>query len=102
MVEAWGYDVGTGTLPVPALRRDCTFIGRWGKEQAGSLFLREAGRGEAMLRCLSVAAVAVLVLVLGTPTRSAEEGGPLVVGKNVPASFHPYNVTARLTAKEEP
>ena len=55
-----------------------------------------------MLRCLSVAAVLVLVLVLGAPTRSAEEGGPLVVGKNVPASFHPYNVTARLTAKEEP
>jgi hypothetical protein len=55
-----------------------------------------------MLRCLSVAAVVVLALVLGAPTRSAEEGGPLVVGKNVPASFHPYNVTARLTAKEEP
>ncbi len=55
-----------------------------------------------MLRCLSVAAVLGLGLVVVGPMRSAEESGPLVVGKNVPTTFHPYNVTARLAAKEEP
>jgi hypothetical protein len=55
-----------------------------------------------MLRCLSVVAVVVLVLVVCGPTRSADEAGPLAVGKNVPGSFHPYNVTARIVVKEEP
>jgi hypothetical protein len=41
-------------------------------------------------------------LVVVGPMRSAEESGPLVVGKNVPATFHPYNVTARLDARVEP
>jgi hypothetical protein len=55
-----------------------------------------------MRRVLSLAALLLLVLVLAAPTRSAEETGPLVVGKNLPATFHPYNVTARLAVKEEP
>jgi hypothetical protein len=43
-----------------------------------------------------------LVLVVNAPTRSAEEAEGLGEGKNIPGTFHPYNVTARLTAKEEP
>jgi hypothetical protein len=54
-----------------------------------------------MLRCLSLGAVLVLSLVVVGTMRSAEESGPLVVGKNVPATFHPYNVTARLDVKDE-
>ncbi len=55
-----------------------------------------------MLRFLSIGAVLGLVLVVVGPMRSAEESGPLVAGKNVPGSFHPYNVTARLFAKVDP
>jgi hypothetical protein len=55
-----------------------------------------------MLRCLSVAAVLLLGMVMVGPSRCADETGPLVAGKNVPGSFHPLNVTARNTDKEEP
>jgi hypothetical protein len=54
-----------------------------------------------MRRCFFVVAL-MLPFLLAGPMRSAEDKGPLAVGKNLPATFHPYNVNARVTAREEP
>jgi hypothetical protein len=56
-----------------------------------------------MRRCLCVVvALLVVVAVALQPVASAEDKGPLVVGKSLPATFHPYNVTARIAVKAEP
>jgi hypothetical protein len=48
------------------------------------------------------AGVSLIALFAAVPMRSAEiKKGPLVVGKNVPGPFHPYNVTARVIPAEE-
>jgi hypothetical protein len=70
-----------------------------GRGSAMGFWIRR--RVVAMRRLLSMAPLLVLALVLAGPSRSAEEAGPLAVGKNLPATFHPYNITARVPLKEE-
>ncbi len=50
---------------------------------------------------LSIASLLVLVLLLADSLYSAQQAGPLAVGKNLPATFHPYNITARTPIKQE-
>jgi hypothetical protein len=54
-----------------------------------------------MSRCLSRVALALLAVVLAVPLFAQDKESPLAVGKNITATFHPYNVTARLIIKEE-
>jgi hypothetical protein len=55
------------------------------------------------VRCLSLLLAVLLALGFVLPVANAQDKtSPLTVGKNLPASFHPYNVTSRLLVKEEP
>src|SRR5262249_14516275 len=57
-------------------------------------------RGGSM-RLLTLSA-GLLLVGLCVPMRSAEiKEGPLAAGKNLPGTFHPYNVTAREKTAEE-
>src|ERR1700722_10106108 len=55
-----------------------------------------------MYRFLALAIVLLFALCVLPVSNAQDKESPLAVGKNVPASFHPYNVTARLVIKEEP
>src|SRR5436190_21896690 len=53
------------------------------------------------MRLLLLVVLCGLIVLSCRRATSAEGTGPIAPGKDVPATFHPYNVTARIPDKED-